>query len=44
LIYASQLKWPDAKTALKKVVSRYPGSPSARLASEQLKQIKQAGH
>lgn len=44
LIYASELKWPDAKAALKKVVSHYPGSPSARLASEQLKQIKQAGH
>lgn len=44
LIYASELKWPDAKAALKKVINRYPGSASARLASEQLKQIKQAGH
>ena len=44
LIYASELKWPDAKAALKQVISHYPGSPSARLASEQLKQIKQAGH
>lgn len=44
LIYASELKWPDAKAALKKVIKHYPGSASARLASEQLKQIKQAGH
>ncbi|MBX3709068.1 MAG: tol-pal system protein YbgF [Gammaproteobacteria bacterium] len=44
LILASQLKWPDAKAALKKVINRYPGTASARLASEQLKQIKQAGH
>lgn len=44
MILAAQFKWPDAKTALKKVVNRYPGSASARLAAEQLKQIKQAGH
>lgn len=44
LIYAAESKWIDAKTAFKKVVSRYPGSAPARLASEQLKQIKQAGH
>jgi tol-pal system protein YbgF len=44
LIYAAESKWPDAKTAFKKVVNRYPGSAPARLASEQLKQIKQAGH
>lgn len=44
LIFASQSKWPDAKTALKKVVNHYPGTTSARLASEQLKQIKDAGH
>lgn len=44
LILASQLKWPDAKAALKKVINHYPGTASARLASEQLKQIKQAGH
>ncbi len=44
LIYAAQFKWPDAKTAFKKVVSTYPGTSFARLASEQLKQIKQAGH
>jgi TolA-binding protein len=42
LIYAAQFKWPDAKAAFKKVVSNYPGTASARLASEQLKQIKQA--
>lgn len=44
LIYASQTKWPDAKTAFKKVINKYPGTSSSRLASEQLKQIKQAGH
>ncbi len=41
LIYAAQFKWPDAKAAFKKVVSNYPGTASARLASEQLKQLKQ---
>lgn len=44
LLYAAEFKWPEAKGALKKVVTRYPGSHSARLASEQLKQIRQAGH
>lgn len=44
LIYATQSKWSDAKTAFKKVVNHYPGTVPARLASEQLKQIKQAGH
>lgn len=44
LILASQSKWSDAKQAFKKVINRYPGSASARLASDQLKQIKQAGH
>jgi len=44
LILASQLKWPEAKTALKSVINHYPGTASARLASDQLKQIKQAGH
>lgn len=44
LLLASQLKWQDAKSALKKVINRYPGSASARLAAEQLKQIKLAGH
>jgi tol-pal system protein YbgF len=44
MIYASDLKWRDAKTQFKKVVSRYPGTASAHLASEQLKQLKQAGH
>lgn len=44
MIYAAQFKWPDAKTAFKKVINRYPGSASARLAKEQLKQIKAAGH
>jgi tol-pal system protein YbgF len=44
LIYAAQFKWPDAKSAFKRVINQYPGTASARLASEQLKQIKQAGH
>ena len=44
LIYASQLKWTDAKSAFKKVINQHPGTASARLASEQLKQIKQMGH
>ena len=44
LIFAAQSKWPDAKAAFKKVINRYPGTGSARLASEQLKQIKIAGH
>ncbi len=44
LIYASQFKWIDAKDAFKKVMIQYPGTASARLASEQLKQIRRAGH
>lgn len=44
LIYASQSQWSEAKTALKKVVTHYPGTTSAKLAAEQLKQIKQVGH
>ena len=44
LIYASQFKWGDAKTAFKNVINHYPGTASAKLAREQLKQIKQAGH
>ncbi len=44
LMYVSQSRWPEAKSSFKKVVSRYPGSASAHLAAEQLKQIKQTGH
>ncbi len=44
LILAAQFNWPDAKTAFKKVISHYPGTASARVATEQLKQIKLAGH
>lgn len=44
LIYASQFKWAEAKLAFKKVISTYPGSASSRLALEQLKEIKAAGH
>ncbi len=43
-IYLAQFKWDDAKTSFKNVTARYPGTASARSASEQLKQIKQAGH
>ncbi len=44
MIYAGQFKWQEAKAAFKKVINRYPGTSSARLATEQLKQIKLAGH
>jgi tol-pal system protein YbgF len=44
LIYAAQLKWTDARSSFKKVINHYPGTASAHLASEQLKQIKQAGN
>lgn len=44
LTYVAQFKWSDAKAAFKKVINRYPGTASARLASQQLKQIKAAGH
>jgi tol-pal system protein YbgF len=44
LIYAAESNWADAKASFRKVVNRYPGTAPARLASEQLKQIKQAGH
>lgn len=44
MIYAAQFKWADAKLTFRKVVSRYPGSTSARLATQQLREIKTAGH
>lgn len=44
LILASQAKWTDAKAVFKKVINHYPGTASARLAAEQLKELKQAGH
>lgn len=44
LIYAAQFNWSDAKSTFKKIVSRYPGTASAKLASDQLRQIKDAGH
>jgi tol-pal system protein YbgF len=44
MIYAAQFKWSDAKTAFKKVITHYPGTATARLAAEQMKQIKLAGH
>lgn len=44
LINAAQFKWTDAKAAFKKVINHYPGTATARLAAEQLKQIREAGH
>lgn len=44
LIFAAQSRWSDAKAIFNKVINRYPGTASSRLANEQLKQIKQAGH
>lgn len=44
LIFAAQSRWVDAKAMFKAVMNRFPGTASSRLANEQLKQIKQAGH
>ncbi len=44
LLLAAEFKWGDAKSALREVINRYPGTASSRLAAEQIKQIKQAGH
>lgn len=44
LSYAAQLRWSEAKSAFKKVINHYPGTASSHLASEQLKQIRVAGH
>lgn len=44
LIYAAELKWREAKGAFHNVINRYPGTASARLAAEQLKQIKLSDH
>lgn len=44
LIYSTQSRWADAKSAFKRVVNKYPNSTSARLAKEQLKELKKAGH
>lgn len=44
LIYATKFNWSEAKSNFKKVVNQYPGTASARLALEQLREIKQAGH
>lgn len=43
-IYAAQFKWSEAKSTFKKVMNNYPGTASARLAAQQLKQMKLAGH
>lgn len=44
LLLAAEFKWSDAKSAFREVINRYPGTASSRLAAEQIKQIKQAGH
>lgn len=44
LIQLAQFKWAEAKQVFKKVINRYPGTASARLAAQQLKQIREAGH
>lgn len=44
MIYAAQFKWPEAKSTFKKVINHYPGTTSARLAAQQLKEIKSGGH
>lgn len=44
LILSAQTKWADAKNTFKKIVKTYPETASSRLAAEQLKEIKQAGH
>lgn len=44
ILYASQFKWSEAKLAFKKIVNKYPGTGPSRIAAEQLKQIKTAGH
>ena len=44
LIYAAEFKWREAKSAFHNVINRYPGTASARLAAEQLKQIRQSDH
>lgn len=44
IIYSSQGKWNESRIAFKKVISHFPGTSSARLAAEQIKQMKQAGH
>lgn len=44
LIYASEMKWAEAKSAFRKITKNYPGTPSARLAQQQLKEIKKLGN
>jgi tol-pal system protein YbgF len=44
LIYAAEFNWVRAKAAFRRVITHYPNTSSARLASEQLKQIRKAGH
>ncbi len=44
LIYAAEQKWDAARAVFKRVINHYPGTASARLANEQLKQLKLAGH
>ncbi len=44
IAYAATQKWSAARAAFKKVIDNYPDSSSAHLASEQLKQLRVAGH
>lgn len=44
LIYASEMKWIEAKAMFRKIVSKYPNTSSAKLAQQQLKEIKKLGN
>ena len=44
MIYAAEFKWAEAKSTFRKVITHYPGSTPARLATQQLREIKTAGH
>lgn len=44
LIYMAEQKWSIARSIFNQIIEHYPGSASSRLAAEQLKQIKLAGH
>lgn len=44
LIHASSGNWSKAKEVFKMVISDYPGTAPARLAAQQLKEMRTAGH
>lgn len=44
LIDMAEQKWSAARSVFNQIIDHYPGSASSRLAAEQLKQIKLAGH